>query len=346
MVIEINQKNKQIVWDFWQHLETAGADELAQIVNETMVSNVVWHGPDPINELRGTESFVSDFWLPLQKSFRNLTRQSHIFFAGKSNGRLDGEYDGNMWVTGTGFLNGIFVEDYLSIPANHSEVNIRWGEFCRLEEGRITEVFFLLDLVDLIQQAGFQVLPPSRGIDGVYPPPRANDGILREAQLEEESLYSLDHIRRFIFDGLNRFDQSDLKSMGMADFFHPEVQWYGPGGIGACLSFKDFETRHQEPWLHAYPDRSVQNLDALIAEGSYSGAPGWAGVKGTHAGQYLDQAATGNPVEINGLDWWKRDGEMYIENWVFVDMIHLFRQLGVNLFERLARREVFDATRD
>ena len=79
----------------------------------------------------------------------------------------------------------------------------------------------------------------------------------------------------------------------------------------------------------------MQNLNALIAEGSYSGAPGWAGVKGTHTGEYLGQAATGNPIEFNGLDWWKREGEVYIENWVFVDMIHLFRQLGVNLFERL-----------
>jgi hypothetical protein len=50
----------------------------------------------------------------------------------------------------------------------------------------------------------------------------------------------------------------------------------------------------------------------------------------------LHQAS--NPVEINGLDWWKRDGEVYIENWVFVDMIHLFRQLGVDLFERLAQQ--------
>ncbi len=103
------------------------------------------------------------------------------------------------------------------------------------------------------------------------------------------------------------------------------------------MSFRDFETRHQKPWLHAFPDRSVQNLDALFAEGRYSGAPGWAGVKATHAGEYLDHAATGNAVEINGLDWWKRDGEVYIENWVFVDMIHLFRQLGVDLFERLAQ---------
>ncbi len=80
----------------------------------------------------------------------------------------------------------------------------------------------------------------------------------------------------------------------------------------------------------------MQNFDALFAEGRYSAAPGWAGVKATHAGEHLDHAATGNAVEINGLDWWKRDGEVYIENWVFVDMIHLFRQLGADLFERLA----------
>ena len=338
MAIELNQENKQIVWNYWQQLEAASADQLLQIANESLVSNILWHGPDPINELRGVQSFVAEFWLPLQKSFRDLRRQTHIFFGGQSNGRIDGKNDGNMWVTGTGYLNGIFVEDYLSIPANNSEVHIRWGEFCRLEEGRITEIFFLLDLVDLIEQAGFQVLPLSRGAAGVYPPPSANDGILLQAQSEKESRYSLDHIRRFIFEGLNRFDRSDLKSMGMADFFHPEVQWYGPGGIGACLSFREFETLHQQPWLHAFPDRSVQNLDALFAEGSYSGAPGWAGVKATHAGEYLDHAATRNSVEINGLDWWKRDGEVYIENWVFVDMIHLFRQLGVDLFERLAQQ--------
>jgi DNA-binding transcriptional MocR family regulator len=33
----------------------------------------------------------------------------------------------------------------------------------------------------------------------------------------------------------------------------------------------------------------------------------------------------------------QRGAEVYIENWVFVDMIHLFRQLGVDLFERLAQ---------
>ena len=340
MTIENNQSNKQIVWDFWQALENVNQEQVAHVASSAMDAAVVWHGPDPINQLDGVDAFVSDFWLPLLHSFSNLKRQTHLFCGGKSNGRIDGNVslDGRMWVSGTGYLTGIFAQDYLGIPATGAEVKIRWGEFCRMEEGKITEVYFLLDLVDLMQQAGYHVLPPAKGQDGLYPPPQANDGILLDVQDEEVSAYSLDHIRRFIFDGLNSYDQSELKSMGMADFFHPNVQWYGPGGIGACLSLKEFEDLHQQPWLVAYPDRQVQNLDALIAEGNYSGAPGWAGVIATHTGPYLDCPATGKRIEFNGLDWWKREGEMYVENWVFVDMIHLFRQFGIDLFERLAQQ--------
>lgn len=345
MSSDVNQKNKTIVWEFWRTLETADSDQLSPILDAALNPNVVCHGPAPIGKLSGARSFAHDFWLPLKKSFPDSRRDTYLFFGGRSSGRIDGTDDGRMWVTGTGQFTGTFSEDFLSIPATGRRATLRWGEFCRLEEGRIVEIFFLLDLIDLMQQAGFQVLPPSRGQDGVYPPPAAGDGILLAPQDESESAYSLEHIRKFIFEGLNAFDQSDLESMGMADYFHPDVKWYGPGGIGACLSFTEFETLHQRPWLHAFPDRSVQDLDALIAEGAYSGGPGWAGVKATHTGAYLGCNATGSPVDINGLDWWKRDGEMYVENWVFVDMIHLFDQLGVDLFARMREQAADRASR-
>jgi predicted ester cyclase len=271
-------------------------------------------------------------------SFPDLKRKTQIFLGGKSNGRINGLQDGHMWVSGTGYFNATFANDYLTIPATKKEVNIRWGEFCRIEQDKIVETYVLLDFIDLMQQAGFHVLPPSRGIDGIYPPPRAKDGILLKAQDEQTSAYSLEHIRRFIFDALNSYDQSALKSMGIADYFHSDVQWYGPGGIGACLSLKDFEENHQRHWLRAYPDRQVQDLDALIAEGPYSGGPGWAGVLATHTGDYLDAKATNKPVEFNGIDFWKLENDRYIENWVFVDMVHLFRQFGIDLFERLAQQ--------
>jgi predicted ester cyclase len=335
---EQNQQNKQLVWDFWRSLQAAGSQQVETVARQTMSEDNAWHGPDPINHLRGVDAFVSDFWQPLMHSFPDLKRQTHIFIGGKSNGRINGLQDGHMWASGTGYFNATFANDYLTIPATKKEVNIRWGEFCRIEQDKIVETYVLLDFIDLMQQAGFHVLPPSRGIDGIYPPPRAKDGILLEAQDEQTSAYSLEHIRRFIFDALNSYDQSALKSMGIADYFHSDVQWYGPGGIGACLSLKEFEENHQRHWLRAYPDRQVQDLDALIAEGPYSGGPGWAGVLATHTGDYLDAKATNKPVEFNGIDFWKLENDRYIENWVFVDMVHLFRQFGIDLFERLAQQ--------
>ena len=337
---ELNQANKQLVWEFWQRLEGAEATTFAPLVADIMADDLAIYGPDPINNLQGVAGFVDGYWAPLLRSFPNLKRETHLFISGMSNGRIDGDIsqDGKMWVSGTGYFNGTFAHDYLNIPATGSEISLRWGEFYRVENGKVVELYFLLDFIDLMQQAGSHVLPPSRGKDHVYPPPKANDGILLDTQDESTTAYSLDHIRHFIYDGLNSYDQDELASMGMADFFRADVQWYGPGGIGGCLSLKEFEDFHQAPWLVAYPDRQVQNLTALFAEGNYTGAPGWAGVLATHTGTYLGVPATGNPIAFNGLDWWKREGEMYIENWVFVDMVHLFRQFGVDLFERLAEQ--------
>jgi predicted ester cyclase len=333
---ETNQNNKKLVTDFWLELESTDADQIAATVRQYSSEDCVWHGPDPIGDLKTTDAFVSGFWRPFIESFSGIRRETYIVLGGASNGRIDGQQDGRMWVSGTGMLHATFASDYLTIPASGQDVSIRWGEFCRIEKGKIVESFFLLDLIDLMQQVGINVLPPSRGADGVYPPPRDGDGCLLDEQDEDESAYTLRHIRRFIFEGLNSYDQSELKSMGMADFFHPDVQWYGPGGIGACNGLNEFEDYHQRHWLHAYPDRAVQNLDALIAEGAYSSGPGWAGVKATHTGEYLDCQATGRAIDINGLDFWKLEDDMYVENWVFVDMIHLFRQFGVDLFERMA----------
>ncbi|MDJ0941436.1 MAG: ester cyclase [Woeseiaceae bacterium] len=335
MTQSINDANKQHVLNYWQALQEAGPGGSGPVAMDYLAAEHRWHGFDPVNELDGRLYFVTGFWEPLLTSFPDLERHTWIFFGGKSNGRIDGTGDEGMWVTGTGILHGTFARDYLGIPATGAPVDMRWGEFCRLENGRIAETFFLIDMIDLMQQAGFDVLPPSRGKDRMYPPPDARDGVLLTAADPDESAYSLEHIRRFIFEGLNAYDESNLESMGMADYFHPNVRWYGPGGIGACLSFKEFETNHQAPWLHAFPDRSVQNLDALLAEGAYSGAPGWNGVIATQQGEYLGHPASGKRFGVNGLDWWKRDGEQYIENWVFVDMLHLFRQLGVDLMAKL-----------
>lgn len=334
--LELNQAHKHAVHSMWQALDAEPAARAGTALRRCCVAALRWHGPDPLLGLEGIDAFVSGFWAPLQAALPDLVRHTWILHGGPSNGRRDGDWrrDGRHWVGGTGVFAGTFAHDFLGLPASGTPVSLRWGEFHRFEGGRIVETFCLLDLPDLMEQAGRPLLPPCRGVPGLYPPPRALDGVLLAAQPEAHSRQSLEHVHRFIFSGLNRFDRHDLASMGMARWFHPQVKWYGPGGIGACLDLAAFERDHQRPWLAAYPDRKVQDLDALIAEGAYSGGPGWAGVVATHTGPYLDQPASGRRVRFNGMDWWKREGDQYVENWVFVDMVHLFRQFGVDLLAR------------
>jgi hypothetical protein len=82
MTTELNQQNKQLVWDFWQSLESAGNEKLAAVAEQHIREASIWHGPDPINELQGANAFISDFWQPLLHSFPNLQRQCHIFLGG------------------------------------------------------------------------------------------------------------------------------------------------------------------------------------------------------------------------------------------------------------------------
>lgn len=343
--LDRNQARKHLVHTMWQALDAEPVERAADVMRSAMVEEVHWHGPDPLLELRGIAALAGGFWAPLKAAMPDLVRHTWILHGGVSNGRRDGDLarDGRPWVGGTGVYAGTFAHDLLGIPASGTRVTLRWGEYHRFEGDRIVETRCLLDLVDLMEQVGLRVLPPCRGVPGLYPPPQAMDGVLLDPQPSEQTTASLQHIRSFLFDGLNGYDHLDLASMGMARWFHPRVKWYGPGGIGACLSLADFEDHHQRPWLAAWPDRRVQDLDALVSEGAYSGGPGWAGVVATHTGTYLGLPATGRPLRFNGMDWWKREGDQYTENWVFVDMVHLFRQLGVDLLARGAASYTGDA---
>jgi predicted ester cyclase len=335
MTLETNQANKKLVWAYWQQLVPGNHASLADIITGHSAPKAPWTGPHPIDRLDTAANVVARFWEPLFTAFPDFKRDTFIFFGGQSNGQISGEGDGHTWVCGLGNFTGTFEADYLTIPATREAATIRYSEFCRIANDKIAETYILLDIPDLMRQAGYPVLPPDRGVVGLWPPPQKGDGVMLEAQDPAEGEKSMRLIREMIYDGLNSFDEANLKTMGMADFFRPDMQWYGPSGIGSNRSLAEFEENHQKHWLHAFPNRRVQDLDSLFTEGRYMGASGWAGVIATHTGQYLDVPATGKTVHFNGIDIWVRDDEKIIENWVFVDMIDLYNQFGIDLFARM-----------
>ena len=333
------QKCKSKVLDFWQAIDAAKFGEATAICERFLAKDFHWKGPTPLGHTHTAQEYSSAFWEPLKNAIPDIKRETHLFCGGYSSGKADGGPDGQLWVCGTGYFHGVAKDAFFGIPATAKNLKIRWTDFYRFEGDEIVECQCIIDFVDWFDQIGLGVLPPSRGVSHVYPAPTAYQGVLSEAQDQSETNKTLEIGRTFVFGGLNEFDESDLSSMGLARFFHDNIKWYGPGGIGACLSLKEFEELHQQPWLVAFPDRKVQDLESLFAEDHILAGSGVAGVIATHTGQYLNQPATGKRIELSGIDFWLRTGEKFTENWVFVDMVHLFDQFGVDLFELMKTKQ-------
>lgn len=41
------------------------------------------------------------------------------------------------------------------------------------------------------------------------------------------------------------------------------------------------------------------------------------------------------PITMRSLDFWRNENGMIRENWVLVDLLHVYRQLGVDVFARV-----------
>ena len=88
----------------------------------------------------------------------------------------------------------------------------------------------MLDLIDFFEQIGHPILPPCENCQEFTLYRLLKMGC-RDKQEQAVTEASLQLIRDFLFEGLNLYDQHNLKSMGVVDFFHQDVKWYGPGGL-------------------------------------------------------------------------------------------------------------------
>ncbi len=321
---DLSRADKTIVGDLWRALlrEQDGAAALESCA----AADLRLQAFHPVNEVQGLDALARDFAAPLCQAFPDLQRRPYISIAG--------EHKDATWVATTGDFIGSFVNDWLGIRACGHSIHVRFGEFCRVEDGRVRDIMLLLDLVSLLRQCGRQALPPESGATRWIPGPRAGDGLRQSGADPADSARSLDLVLAMI-DGLNDYDGQTIASMSMTRFWTQDMRWYGPAGIGSTVGLEGFERHHQIPFLRAFPDRIGGTEDTVwIAEGPYVACAGFPVLHMRHLGPYLGHPATGVAVTMRGIDWWKRSGDRLAENWVFVDLPDFFDQLDVDLRQR------------
>lgn len=292
-----------------------------------------FHAPHPINDLRTSSEVAEHFWAPLLASFPDLERRTDIL--------LTGEFSGASWMASTGYFIGLFERDWLGIPATRKPAWIRYGWFDRLDNaGLVSETFVILDIPGVMMQAGAWPLSPPLGLDIIAPGPATRDGVDFRAIDPGASDASLKLVQAMIA-GLMQYDGENLASMGMRRFWTDSFHWYGPAPIGTMRGHADYERGHQRPFLRAFPDRVGGDHKCRIGEGAYVASTGWPSVRATHSGGgWLGTAPTGRRVEMRVMDFWRRQGAMLAENWVFIDLPHLLLQMDLDVFARMGERLV------
>ena len=55
---------------------------------------------------------------------------------------------------------------------------------------------------------------------------------------------------------------------------------------------------------------------------------GWPSLTGVNLKPFLGQGPTKEQIFMRVCDWWRREDDLLVENWVFVDVPHVLLQLG------------------
>jgi predicted ester cyclase len=218
----------------------------------------------------------------------------------------------------------------------------------KVVEGKIAQSTVLIDVLDVIRQAGLWPIAPSLGVEGRWPGPITADGIVLDEQNPDVSAASLAQALAMqatlgAYDDEARDGREGLLSMPQKAYWHPKMMWYGPCGIGTTRGLAGFVDDHQLPFRIAFPNREGGQHYVRIGDGAYSATGGWPSVRARHlGGNFLGTAPTGRPVTMRVMDFYLHHEGLIRENWVPIDIIELLLQMDVDVFGRmhgLLRRE-------
>lgn len=328
-------------------LAEAGEAGLRLALGTLAAPDCEWRAAHPMNEMRGSAAAEARIWSPLVAAFPDLERRDTILVAGR--------YQGKTFIAASGHYCGTMRGDWLGIPATGKTVWLRYGEVWQMgSDGRVVQANLLWDVLDVMRQASVWPLAPSLGVEGMWPGPLTADGVRFAPSNPGQSRDSLEQTLRMHkslaeFDDRGSLSREALIAMPQRDHWHPKMMWYGPAGIGTTRGLDGFVDGHQLPFRTAFhrPQGTFDEVTAerarngaghyiRIGDGPYSVTGGWPSVYAMHMGAgFCGMPATGKPVFMRVMDFYLHHEGLIRENWVPIDMLDLFRQLGLDVLGRL-----------
>ncbi len=330
--MSVHDDNKALLAPLLDILRKGPANDLHQCLKALLSPEARIRLGHPIGEMTGPSEFWNRAYAPLIRAMPDLERRDFIVMAGPGwrNGRTGD------WIGLGGNAVGTLVEPWLGIPATGRPVFMRYHEYLRIEDGKIVEMEGLWDIPQVMLQAGAWPLASQLGVEWMCPGPAHGRGVIVEPHDEAAA----DRSVQIVWDMLHDLGKGDAETpdRGLDGFWHPNCLWYGPTGIGSArghLGIRDAVLKGFRSGL----DNNVRALDAGVFFGDHDlvAFSGWPSGTATHSGDgFLGLAPTGRRFTRRSLDFWRIEDGQIRENWVMIDMLDIYRQLGIDLFARMA----------
>ena len=321
--------NKQLVVEFLEQMTSANRAAALRRYCHPDCRFEVFH---PFNTLVGVEAADAAFWGPLKTSFPNYEHRIAYTVAS--------EYEGRDMVSTWGHVMGTFDEPWIGIPPTGGLTFLRFGFAAIIREGKIAKAYVLLDVIDVMRQAGFYPLREMPGSPAPWPFPPQDTGATALAHDPVRGEKTL-RIVREMQAGLPKPDEIKLLAVQAGNHsphWHENMNWYGPAGIGSGRGLRGFRDVHGALFLQAFPDRGGWRREPggpedapghymRLGDGRYACTGGWPSLKGTHlGGEWVGLPPTGRKVEMRVADWYRLDDDdKIIDNWVMMDVPHILQ---------------------
>lgn len=300
---------------------------------ELCTADAVFHLSYPFEDSIGAAAWNAGPMHQLFNAFADLERRDFIVIAGRTEA-------GDAWVGTAGYYQGTFGQPFLGIPATGRISGFRYHEFYRIKNEAVVEFQGVWDIPELMQSTGVWPMGPSLGVAGMTPGPALQDGRVVSNDTDEVSNNSLQVVTEMLIH-MGKHPQQPVEAMRLERFWHPHFNWYGPAGIGAMRGIKGFRHDHQIPFLNAMPDRrgGYAGETYFWADENYVGVSAWPGMRMTYTGDgWLGIVPTDKEITMRSLDFWRVENGLIRENWVLVDLLDVWHQLGVDVLGRMRQR--------
>ena len=186
------QAEKKIVLNYFSEIDSCDIESLTEVISKYVSEDFSMKCTHPFNELGSADIVANNLWRPIKDSFSPIQRRLDIFYAGINS--LD-KNEGK-WISSMGHFMGVFNKSFLGLKPNYKSILLRFAEFYKVENNKITEGAIFLDVMNFMQQLGLSVIPESSGLVCVTPGPMNHKGLKFNNSNQNESQKTLDLIHR------------------------------------------------------------------------------------------------------------------------------------------------------